>query len=101
MGCGVVCFVIGGVLGYRRRGWNVISGPVLAYLAGAMGATYALVKGVYLVYCAFRPELLLQIRDLPLQVAIAGCSAAFLALVSIKAALEKAQDDTTPLPPKT
>jgi hypothetical protein len=101
MGCGVVCFVTGGVLGYKRRGWDVLSAPVLGYLAGAMAATYALIKAGYLVYCAFRPELLLEIKDLPLQIAIAGCSATFLALVSIKAALEKAQGEITPPPPDT
>lgn len=61
----------------------------LGPLIGVAAAAYAIPKGIYLIYCAFDPPLLLQIKDLSLQVTIAGLCAIFLAAVGLKAGLQK------------
>ncbi|MDT7777700.1 MAG: hypothetical protein QOC99_212 [Acidobacteriota bacterium] len=63
--------------------------PTLGPLLGAAAAAFAIPKGIFLVYCAFRPDLLAQIKDLPIQLTIAGLCATFMAAVGVKAGLEK------------
>jgi hypothetical protein len=59
-------------------------------------AAAAIPKGIYLIYCAFNPQKLLTIKDLHLQLTVAGLCAVFLAAVTIKSGLEKNPNDTTP-----
>lgn len=95
LGCGVVLFVVGAIVLIRRNGWTP---SILGHLIKLSISAYAIPKGLYLVYCAFRPELLTQIKDLSLQIIVAGLSAVFLALVAIKSVL---WDDATLPPPRT
>jgi hypothetical protein len=93
LGCGLVFFVIGGIVRYRRHG---LAAADLGALLGLAVAAFAIPKGLFLVYCAFRPDLLIQVKDLPQQLAVAGLCAVFLAVVAIKAGLEKGPGDAPP-----
>lgn len=91
--CGLVFFIIGGVVRYRRAGLGAAD---LGALLGLAVAAFAIPKGLFLVYCAFNPASLVQVKDLPEQIAIAGLCVVFLALIGIKAGLAKGPDGTPP-----
>jgi hypothetical protein len=98
--CGLVFFVIGLIVRGLRKGFNeLLAASELGPLIGLTMAAFAIPKAVYLIYCGFRPELLPQIKDLSVQIVVAGLSALFLAVVGIKVALS--DNNTTPPPTKT